>query len=178
MKKVLAVLGVASTIALAAAPPADAGSSTPVGYYSNARVQDGLRLSRSHQYELYNRESGSYGVVRVDTVPGYVQQGEWIYDRTAGAWVSHPSVGNSNPRYGASGRDFRVQNRMRLPRSHQYELYNRESGSYGVVRVDTVPSYVHQGEWIYDRTGGAWVSHPSVGNPNPRYAVFGRDSRW
>jgi hypothetical protein len=74
---------------------------------SDVLVQDGLRLPRSHQYELYNAENASYGTVRVDTVPSYVKQGAWIYDRTARAWVSHPSVGNPNPHYAASGRDFR-----------------------------------------------------------------------
>ena len=74
---------------------------------SDVLVHDGLRLPRSHQYELYNPENASYGTVRVDTVPSYVKQGRSIYDRTAGAWVSHPSVGNPNPQYAASGRDFR-----------------------------------------------------------------------
>jgi len=155
---------------------------------SDVLVQDGLRLPRSHQYELYNHENASYGIVRVETVPSYLKQGMWIYDRTAGAWVSHPSVGNPNPQYAASGRDFRreasasdqdvlVQDGLRLPRSHQYELYNTENASYGTVRVETVPSYLKQGMWIYDRTAGAWVSHPSVGNPNPHYAAASRDSR-
>ena len=74
---------------------------------SDVLVQDGLRLPRSHQYELYNTENASYGTVKVETVPSYLKQGMWIYDRTAGAWVSHPSVGNPNPQYAASGRDFR-----------------------------------------------------------------------
>src|SRR6185295_14844576 len=28
-----------------------------------------------------------------------------------------------------------------------------------------------------DRTADAWVSHPSVGQPNPQYVALGRDSR-
>jgi hypothetical protein len=64
----------------------------------------GLRLPRSHQYEQYNDSSGSYGSVTIDTVPYHVQQGTWIYDRTADLWVSHPSVGQPNPQYTASGR--------------------------------------------------------------------------
>ena len=152
MKKVLAVLGVASTIALAAAPSAHAGSSTdsalalgafavfhqlvtgqtlfqrayppppvyaepappvyyapppPVAYYTNVPVQDSLRLPRSHRYELYNPENASYGVVRIGTVADHVRQGTWIFDRTAEEWVSHPSVGTPNPRYGGFGRDRR-----------------------------------------------------------------------
>jgi hypothetical protein len=144
-------------------------------------VAEGLRLPRSHQYELYQRESSSYASVTVDTVPGYVKQGAWIHDRTAGAWVSHPSVGTPNPQYAASGGDVRrggatsdrdvlVADGLRLPRSHQYELYNRDSSSYGSVTVDTVPGRVKQGAWIYDRTAGVWVAHPSVGSPNPQYS--------
>jgi hypothetical protein len=63
-------------------------------------VQDGLRLPRSHQYEQYNAENASYGVVRIGTVAAHVRQGAWIYDRTAQEWVSHPSVGTPNPQYG------------------------------------------------------------------------------
>jgi hypothetical protein len=165
------------------------GTVTPaLAQGSDVLVQDGLRLPRWHQYELYNHENASYGTVKVDTVPSHVNQGAWIYDRTAGVWVAHPSVGTPNPQYAASGRDSRreawasdrdvlVQDGLRLPRSHQYERYNHENASYGTVKVDTVPSHVKQGTWIYDRTAGAWVAHPSVGSPNPQYAAFGRDSR-
>jgi hypothetical protein len=72
-------------------------------------VQDGLRLHRSHRYELYNQENAVYGVVPVDTVSSYVRQGRWIYDRTAEAWVSHPSVGIPNPQFVASSREFHPQ---------------------------------------------------------------------
>jgi hypothetical protein len=221
MKRVLAVLAVAGTIALAA-PSAHAGSSEdsalalgafavfnqfvtgqtlfqqayppqpvyadpappvyytpppPPPYYTNVPVQDGLWLPRSHRYEVYKPQSASYGSVRVETVPSYVRQGSWIYDRTAGAWVSHPSVGQPNPQYVTYGRDFPVQDSLRLPRSHRYEVYNPQSASYGSVRIDTVPGFVQQGSWIYDRTAGAWVSHPSVGQPNPRYVASGYDFR-
>jgi hypothetical protein len=141
-----------------------------------------------HQYEQYNRESGSYGVVRIGTVADHVRQGTWIYDRTADVWVSHPSVGTPNPQYVVGGRDFRrevsepdrgvlTQDGLRLPRSHQYEQYNAENGTYGVVRIGNVASYVRQGTWIYDRTADVWVSHPSVGTPNPQYGVHGRNYR-
>jgi hypothetical protein len=155
---------------------------------SDVLVQAGLRLPRSHQYELYDRVNQSYTHVRVETVPSYLQQGAWIHDRTAGLWVSHPSVGEPNPQYAASGRDFGrgasvsdrdvlVQAGLRLPRSHRYELYDRGNQSYTHVRVETVPSYVQQGAWIHDRTAGLWVSHPSVGEPSPDYAASGRAGR-
>ena len=150
-------------------------------------VQDGLWLPRAHRYELYNPENATYGAVPVDTVSSYVRQGRWIYDRTAEAWVSHPSVGQPNPQFAASRREFRreawardhevlVQDGLRLPRSHRYELYNPENAVYGAVPIDTVSSYVRQGRWIYDRTAEAWVSHPSVGTPNPQFVTSTRDS--
>ena len=90
--------------------------------------------------------------------------------------VDFPTVVTVTPAL-AQGSDVLVQGGLRLPRSHKYELYNPENASYGTVRVDTVPSYVKQGRSIYDRTADAWVSHPSVGNPNPQYAASGRDFR-
>jgi hypothetical protein len=157
---------------------------------SEVLLLDGLQLPRWHRYEQYNPETASYGSVRVDAVPSYVRQGTWIYDRTAEAWVAHPSVGQPNPQYVASGRDFRrgellgqrrsevlLLDGLQLPRWHRYERYNPETGSYETVPVDIVPSYVRQGTWIYDRTADAWVSHPAVGHPNPQYAAFGRDFR-
>jgi hypothetical protein len=89
-------------------------------------------------------------------------------------------VGTPNPYYVVGGREFRreasepdrgvlTQDGLRLPRSHQYEQYHPENGTYGVVRIGNVASYVRQGTWIYDRTANEWVSHPSVGTPNPQY---------
>lgn len=72
--------------------------------------------------------------------------------------------------------DVLVEDGLRLPRSHQYQLYNRENGSYGIVRVESVPDHVRQGAWIHDSTANVWVTHPSVGSPNPQYAASGRDS--
>ncbi len=151
-------------------------------------VQDGLRLPRSHHYEQYNAETGSYGTVRIGSVADLVRQGTWIYDRTAQEWVSHPSVGTPSPQYGGSGRDYRraasvsdrgvlVQDGLRLPRSHQYEQYNAANASYGVVRIGSVADHVRQGAWIYDRTAQEWVSHPSVGAPNPQYGGVDRRFR-
>jgi len=149
-------------------------------------VRDGLRLPRSHRYEVYIPATGSYQGVSIDTVPGHVGVGTSVYDRTADAWVSHPSVGKPNPLYAASGRGARlddprgqsgdvvVYGGLQLPRSHQYEQYNASSGSYGSVTIDTVPAHVQQGTWIYDRTADLWVSHPSVGQPNPQYTASGR----
>lgn len=83
------------------------GLTPALAYRGDVLVQDGLRLPRSHQYEQYNPESASYGVVRIGTVADHVRQGTWIYDRTAETWVSHPSVGTPNPQYGAFGRGRR-----------------------------------------------------------------------
>ena len=66
-----------------------------------------LILPPRHRYELYDLEGGSYVPVDVATVPGRIQQGAWIYDRTAQAWVAHPSIG-LNSRYVADARwDYR-----------------------------------------------------------------------
>ena len=73
-------------------------------FVSPAPVQVGLRLDASHTYEAYDRSRGVYGRVAVDAVPQLVQQGAWIYDRTAQVWVSHPSVGQPNPNYNRYGR--------------------------------------------------------------------------
>ena len=89
-------------------------------------------------------------------------------------WTDFPAVVTVTPAL-AQGGDVLVQDGLRLPRSHRYELYNPENAVYGAVPVDTVSSYVSQGRWIYDRTAEAWVSHPSVGTPNPQFAAFGRD---
>ena len=156
----------------------------------DVQVHDGLRLPRSHRYEVYVPATTSYAGVSIDTVPGHVRLGTSVYDRTADAWVSHPSVGQPNPMYAASGRESRRDDQrgqwgdvvahdgLRLPRSHQYERYNPASGTYGSVTIDTVSAHVQQGTWIYDRTADLWVSHPSVGQPNPQYAASGRDSQY
>lgn len=75
----------------------------------------------------------------------------------------------------AQGDDVLVQDGLWLPRSHRYELYNPENAVYGVVPIDTVSSYVREGRWIYDRTAEVWVSHPSVGTPNPQFVTSGRE---
>lgn len=161
---------------------------TPVlAQWGDVVILDGLQLPRRHQYEVYDATTGSYGIVSLDTVPRQVRLGTWIYDRTADTWVSHPSVGQPNPQYVASGRDARWEKEQRddvvaydgllLPRSHRYEVYVPATASYGSVSINDVPNYVRQGAFIYDRTADAWVSHPSVGQPNPQYAAAGRDSR-
>jgi hypothetical protein len=129
------------------------------------------RIPRSHRYETY--ANGTYSPVDVTTIPTRVDAGEWIYDRTANAWLSHPSVGR-NPAYlaGAAGQartdpDLVMIDGWRLSRSHRYEHYQSD-GSYAPVDVASVPSRIEQGEWIYDRTASAWLAHPSVGR-NPQY---------
>ena len=77
----------------------------------------------------------------------------------------------------AQGSDVLVLDGLRLPRSHTYELYNPATRRSASVTVENVPRHVRQGSWIYDRTAGAWVSHPSVGTPNPQYTASGRDPR-
>ena len=132
------------------------------------------RLPRSHRYETY--VNGTYTPVDLTSVPTRIDAGEWIYDRTANVWVSHPSVGR-NPAYLATSvgqsavadADVLLLDGWRLFRSHRYERYRTDDGSYEAVDVRSVPSRVAAGEWIYDRTAGAWLSHPSVGGRNALY---------
>ncbi len=129
------------------------------------------RLPRSHRYETYL--NGVYSPVDLTTVPTRVDAGEWIYDRTANVWVSHPSTGRNQAYLAASAgqsvgdSDVVMFDDWRLARSHRYERYQSD-GSYAVVDAWSVPSRVAAGEWIFDRTAGVWVSHPSVGR-NPLY---------
>jgi len=77
-------------------------------------------------------------------------------------------------------RNHLIQGGLSLPRNHRYEVYERGTGNYTQVDVSSVPDRVAQGDWVYDRTENVWVSHPSVGAPNPRFATsagtFGRGS--
>jgi hypothetical protein len=156
MKKVLAVLGVASTLALAAAPPAHAGSSTDAALALGA-------------FAVFNQLVTGQTVFQrgYPPQPVYVEPAPPVYY----APPQPPTVIYTPPSPVVYYTNVLVQDGLRLPLSHQYERYNLENASYGTVRVDTVPSYVKQGTWIYDRTEDAWVSHPSVGNPNPQYAI-------
>lgn len=128
------------------------------------------RLPRNHQYETYSTSDGRYSVVDVTSVPTRIEAGEWIYDRTANAWVSHPSTGR-NATYLAGNAatpttrepDALFLDGWRLSRSHRYELYQQADGTYVPVDVSSVPSRIAAGDWIYDRTAGVWLSHPSVG---------------
>ena len=69
-----------------------------------------------------------------------------------------------------------VQGALSLPRNHRYEVYEPGSGNYTPVDVSSVPDRVARGDWVYDRTENVWVSHPSVGAPNPRFATSGSGS--
>jgi hypothetical protein len=165
MKKVLAVLGVAGTLALAAAPPAHADSSTDAALALGAfavfnQLVTGQTVQRAYPPQPVYVEPAP----PVDYAPPGPPPPTVIY-------TPPPPVVYYNT-------NVLVQDGLRLPLSHQYERYNQENASYGTVRVDIVPSYVRQGIWIYDRTAGAWVSHPSVGNPNLQYATSYSPRYW
>jgi hypothetical protein len=65
-------------------------------------VIDGWRLPRSHVYQAQD-DGGVYHDVRVQDVPATIARGKEVYDRTASAWVNHPtayaSTGGRNPAY-------------------------------------------------------------------------------
>jgi hypothetical protein len=54
------------------------------------------RLPRGNRYEVYDSGSSSYHVVDTASVPGRLDKGELIYDRTAAKWVQHPSLGGAS----------------------------------------------------------------------------------
>jgi hypothetical protein len=68
-----------------------------------------------------------------------------------------------------SSADAVVEGGYRLPRSHQYEVYDAAQGTYSAVDAASVPGRIAAGQWVYDRTAQLWVFHPSAGGKNPMY---------
>ena len=58
-------------------------------------------VPRDHRYDTYDTRSRQYTAVNVGSVPARLDRGEFIYDQTAGVWITHPS-GGRNPSYLAS----------------------------------------------------------------------------
>jgi preprotein translocase subunit YajC len=67
--------------------------------------------------------------------------------------------------------DVLVEGSYRLPRSHQYQVYDAANGTYVNVDAASVPSRLKANQLVYDRTAQVWVSHPSVGGLNPMYSA-------
>jgi hypothetical protein len=129
------------------------------------------RLPAGNRYEIYNTASGTYTQVDATSVPGRLDAGEVIYDRTAGKWVQHPSVGGRNKAYLESGEaetgGVLVHGDWRLPRANRYEVYDTGSSTYRVVDIASLPARLDRQELIYDRTAAKWVQHPSLGGSSP-----------
>lgn len=129
------------------------------------------RLPAGNRYEIYNASSGTYTQVELASVPGRLEAGEVIYDRTRGQWVQHPSVGGRNRAYLEGGEadtgGVLVHGDWRLPRANRYEVYDTGSSSYRVVDIASVPGRLDRRELIFDRTAGKWVQHPSLGGSSP-----------
>ena len=129
------------------------------------------RLPLGNRYEIYNPSSGSYTQVDAASVPGRLDAGEVIYDRTLGQWVQHPSVGGRNRAYLEGGTTdtsgVLVHGDWRLPRGNRYEVYDAPGTRYLPVEVASVPGRLDRGEMIYDRTAQKWVQHPSLGGVSP-----------
>jgi hypothetical protein len=130
-----------------------------------AVVQGGFTLPRSHRFEVYDRLTGRYNEVEVGSVATRIEGGEWVFDRTANEWVHHPSVGKSTKYLTPENL---VQGGFTLPRSHRYEIYDRTTGQYTEIEPSAVVAKIEAGEWVFDRTAGVWVTHPSVGR-NSQY---------
>jgi hypothetical protein len=125
------------------------------------------RLPAGNRYEIYNAAGGSYSQVEVAGVPGRLDAGEVIYDRTREQWVQHPSVGGRNKAYLEGGTTDTggviTHGDWRLPRANRYEVYDTGSSSYRGVDTASLPARLDRGELIYDRTAAKWVQHPSLG---------------
>src|SRR5262249_47249056 len=138
-------------------------------------------LPRSHIYQAQD-DRGIYHDLRIRDVPATIARGKEVYDRTASAWVNHPtayvSTGGRNPAYmvAATGRedDVVVIDGWRLPRAHLYQAQD-DNGVYHDVRLRDIPMTIARGKEVYDRTASAWVNHPtayaSTGGRNPAYSV-------
>jgi peptidase M48-like protein len=50
-----------------------------------------------------------------------------------------------------------------VPRNHRYHTYDRRSAKYTVVDVESLPTRLGRGEFIYDETASVWITHPSGG---------------
>lgn len=48
----------------------------------------------------------------------------------------------------------------RMPASDRYETYDPQSGRSYAVDEASVVDRIRRGEWIFDRSSGAWVSGP------------------
>jgi hypothetical protein len=124
------------------------------------------RLPAADRYEAYNTGSGAYTLVDMASLPGRLDAGELIYDRTREQWVQHPSVGGRNKAFLEGGAvetgGMLVHGEWRLPRGNRYETYSAASSSYQVVETSSVPARLDRGELIYDRTAAKWVQHPSL----------------
>lgn len=141
-------------------PPSTAQAASMLSYKD-------WRLPAGNRYEIYNASSGAYTQVDVASVPGRLEAGEIIYDRTREQWVQHPSVGGRNKAYLEGGAadtgGTLVHGDWRLPRANRYETYEAGTGRYAVVDTASVPARLDRGELIYDRTANKWVQHPSLG---------------
>lgn len=128
------------------------------------------RLPFGNRYEIYP-SSGSYTQVEVASVPGRLDAGEVIYDRTLGQWVQHPSVGGRNRAYLEGGTvdtgSVLVHGDWRLPRGNRYEVYDAGGSRYIAVDITSVPGRLDRGELIYDRTAQKWVQHPTLRGASP-----------
>jgi len=70
-----------------------------------------------------------------------------------------------------SSADYIEEGGYRLPRSHQYQIYDGGNATYSNVDAASVPGRLAAGTPVYDRTAEMWVFHPSVGGKNPAYAA-------
>jgi hypothetical protein len=102
----LAAAAVAAALTLALSTTASLAGDVRHGRELDPRgvrgeLAGGLGLPADHRYEVYDPTTTGYLPIDVGQVPWRIAQDHWVYDRTARAWINHPSLGGLNPRYAA-----------------------------------------------------------------------------
>ena len=92
MRTFVVILSILAAVMAVVPTPATAQTTT-----GNVLSTDSLSLPRNHRYERYDANTGTYTKVDVNQVPALVGQKQYVYDRTAQAWVYHTQ--GLNPGY-------------------------------------------------------------------------------
>jgi len=94
-------------------------------------------VPRNHRYHTFDRRSAKYTVVDVESLPTRLGRGEFIYDETAGVWVTHPSGGRHSNYLARYQPERPVDGGMSLPRANRYQRYDPATDRYAQVDVST-----------------------------------------
>jgi len=88
-------------ITVAALAAAFLAPSIASAFHNGEVVIGRFRLPQNHRFESPNAQ-GKYEVVDINQVPGLIDQGRFVFDRTGNTWIKSPN-GTLNTAYLASG---------------------------------------------------------------------------